>query len=284
MADVVAVTGGANGLGAGITRVFARAGHPISVIDIDPAVESLAEGLRREGLDVTATVGDVTEVDTCRSWMDGCIRTHGRIDVLVNNAGQVRFTPLSADLETALADFDSLWAVNTRAVFVLGRLAAHHMESQGSGHIINIATDHIHTCGFPHVVDHGDADGCAWASAPRRPMGGAQFDVYDASKWAINGFTQVWSLALRKKGVRVNSICLGATESEMMRQAIRTATGREATAEETASWMKADEVAGLILELHREGPSGRSGDNIGIWKDHPLKLLPSDPILDITSR
>ena len=279
--ETVLVTGGAHGLGAGIVRIFARSGARVRVLDIDPFVDAFAKDLRSAGLDVEASVGDVSDPQTARRWFESCIAETGRVDVLVNNAGQVRFTPLSADLDTALKDFDDLWALNTRAVFVMGRLAAEHMASQGSGHIINIATDHIHTCGHPHALDHSESPDCEWSSAPRRPMGGHQFDVYDSTKWALNGFTQVWSLALRKRGVRVNSICLGATESRMMHQAIRIAANREATAEEIASWMKADDVAEVILALHREGPAGRTGDNIGIWKDHPLVLPPPDPVLNL---
>jgi len=279
--ETILVTGGAHGLGAGIVRTFARSGARVRVLDIDPFVDAFAKDLRSAGLDVEASVGDVSDPQTARRWFESCIAETGRVDALVNNAGQVRFTPLSADLDTALKDFDDLWALNTRAVFVMGRLAAEHMVSHGSGHIINIATDHIHTCGHPHALDHSESPDCEWSSAPRRPVGGHQFDVYDSTKWAINGFTQVWSLALRKRGVRVNSICLGATESRMMHQAIRIAANREATAEEIASWMKADDVAEVILALHREGPAGRTGDNIGIWKDHPLVLPPPDPVLNL---
>ena len=279
--ETVLVTGGAHGLGAGIVRVFARSGVRVRVLDIDPYVDEVSKELRAAGFDVEASIGDVSDPQVARRWFESCVAECNRVDVLVNNAGQVRFTPLSADLETALQDFDDLWAVNTRAVFIMGRLAADHMATQGSGHIINIATDHIHTCGFPHALDHSDSPNCDWSSAPRRPMGGHQFDVYDSTKWAINGFTQVWSLALRKRGVRVNSICLGATESQMMHRAIRIGAGRDATAEEIASWMKADDVAEVILALHREGPAGRTGDNIGIWKDHPLVLPPADPVLNL---
>jgi NAD(P)-dependent dehydrogenase (short-subunit alcohol dehydrogenase family) len=182
-------------------------------------------------------------------------------------------------VDQAIEDFDAIWRVNTRAPFVMSRLVIPHMIERREGHIINIATDHIHTCGFPVALSHDPGSACQWASSPRRPVGAATFDVYDASKWALNGFTQAWSLALKRHGIRVNNICLGATDSEMMRQAIHTRAGRDATPEEISSWMPTEDVASVVLQLHGEGPSGRSGDNVGIWLGHDIVLPPPHPVM-----
>jgi len=277
--SVALITGAAVGFGRGLARVFGRAGHSLVLIDVRDELETTADELRRSGVDVLAVRGDVTDDATLRSLVDETIRTFGRLDVLINNAGQVRFTPIDAPIDTAITHVEELWRVNTRAPYVLGRLVIPHMMEARSGHIINIATDHIHTCGFPEVVTHEGSESCAWSGAPRRPLGPGPFDAYDASKWALNGLTQTWAHQLREYGVRVNNICLGATDSEMMREAVLFGRGRPASQREIDSWMPTDTVADVVLQLHDEGADGRSGDNVGIWLGHPIVLPPAHPVL-----
>lgn len=279
---VALITGTAVGFGRGLAEVFAGAGFDLSLVDKRPELTDTVQATENLGATVHSTRGDVTDDDVLRRLVDDTMSTFGRIDVLINNAGEVRFTPVDLPIERAIDDLEAIWRVNTRAPFVLGRLVMPSMIERGEGHIINIATDHIHTCGFPDVLAHAGDSTCQWASAPRRPVGAATFDVYDSSKWALNGFTQAWSLALRRHNVRVNNICLGATDSDMMRQAILTGRGRPATAEEIGSWMPTKDVANIVLELHREGPTGRSGDNVGIWLGHEIVLPPPHPVM--TSR
>src|SRR2546421_546028 len=64
---------------------------------------------------------------------------------------------------------------------------------------------------------------CPWRDQRRLPCGGASFDIYDASKWALNGLTFAWALALKQHGVRVNNLCLGATDTPMLRSFLGTA-------------------------------------------------------------
>lgn len=276
---VALITGAAVGFGRGLAGVFARAGFDLSLVDRSPISNDDIRNMVVDSTTVIHTVGDVTDDDVLRRFVNDSVSRFGRIDVLLNNAGEVRFTPIDLPVDRAIEDFEAIWRVNARAPFVLGRLVMPHMIERGEGHIINIATDHIHTCGFPIALLHEPDSPCQWAAAPRRPVGAAAFDVYDASKWALNGFTQAWSVALRRHGIRVNNICLGATDSDMMRQAIRTRLGRDATPEEIASWMPTEDVASVVLELHREGPSGRSGDNVGIWLGHDIELPPPHPVM-----
>jgi NAD(P)-dependent dehydrogenase (short-subunit alcohol dehydrogenase family) len=269
---VALITGAAVGFGRGLARVFGRAGFSLSLVDVRAELEATADEIRRTGTEVLSVSGDVTDDSVLRSVVERTIDTFGHIDLLINNAGQVRFSPIDLPIETAIAHLDELWRVNTRAPYVLGRLVIPHMIAAGSGHIINIATDHIHTCGFPEALSHEGSEDCAWSDAPRRPLGPGPFDAYDASKWALNGFTQNWAHELRKHGIRVNNICLGATDSEMMREAVLVGRGRPATAREIESWMPTEQVADVVRQLHDEGPDGRSGDNVGIWLGHPIEL------------
>jgi NAD(P)-dependent dehydrogenase (short-subunit alcohol dehydrogenase family) len=121
--------------------------------------------------------------------------------------------------------------------------------------------------------DHAGAPDCSWRDRPRPPGGGASFDLYDASKWGLNGLTQAWAAALRPHGVRVNNLCVGATDTDMLRSFL----GRAPDPAVEAMWLRPPDVAEVVLELLGEGPTGRSGDNIGLWAGHPLALPPPGP-------
>lgn len=260
--------------------MFDEAGFDLVLVDVvDTVLDTVLDTGSTDRTDHVRVVGDVTDDDVVTRLVSDTIGRFGRIDLLVNNAGRVRYTPVTTSPADAIESFDDLWRVNTRAAYVLGRLVIPHMVERRQGHIVNVSTDHVHTCGFPDALDHADAIDCPWHAAPRRPFGGPSFDAYDASKWALNGLTQVWSAALRRHGVRVNNLCLGATDTAMVRQAVRDLAGREPSTAEIASWMSPHDVAELVRELHDEGPSGRSGDNVGVWIGHPLRLGPAHPVL-----
>ena len=141
----------------------------------------------------------------------------GGIDLLVNNAAIVRQTsPLEDPWGQALDDSDAVVGVNFRGCFLTGRAAIPHLARQG-GDLINVTTDHIHTCGYPVEVEHEDGSECRWAGVRRPPLGGPRYDLYDASKWALKGLTNVWAAALAEHGVRVNSFGMGATDTPLIR-------------------------------------------------------------------
>jgi NAD(P)-dependent dehydrogenase (short-subunit alcohol dehydrogenase family) len=123
------------------------------------------------------------------------------------------------------------------------------MIDQRAGHIVNISTDHIYPTPGLRVQGHGG------------------MDLYNASKWALNGLTLDWAASLGPHGVRVNGLCLGATDTPMLRDI---AVG--APEKVVATWIKPDQICDLLLELLAEGPKGRSGHNLGCWVGHPLSL------------
>ena len=93
-------------------------------------------------------------------------------------------------------------------------------------------------------------------------------DTYDASKWGLNGFLLSWSKAGEPHNVRVNGICLGATDSHML----RSFTGEaNLTPEVIAGWMKPADVAQVVIDLMKDG---RSGYNIPVWRADPVVLTP----------
>ncbi|MDA2967171.1 MAG: SDR family NAD(P)-dependent oxidoreductase [Actinomycetota bacterium] len=261
------VTGAANGLGYAVAKSLAKAGASVSVCDKDSQVIEVAEELRQWSELVYAEVADVSQPVQIKSFVDNAARAMGGIDIVVSNAGIVRPTqPAKDSYERALQDFEDLISVNLRGVYLTGRAAIPHMLATG-GDIVNITTDHIHTCGWPEHLDHADAQECPWKDVQRAPVGSKNFDIYDSSKWGIKGITNAWSRALAPQKIRVNSFGMGATITPMFMSVLGNRPLPPGT-------MQADDVASLIVELIAEGPEGRTGDDVQVWAGHPTVLPP----------
>jgi NAD(P)-dependent dehydrogenase (short-subunit alcohol dehydrogenase family) len=260
------VTGAAVGLGNAFARALAAQGANLAVCDVRDEVKDL------EDLDVgvLAMEADVSNAEDVKRFVDAAIKRFGRIDVLVSNAGVWAASEATDDVDKTLADYDYLVGTNLKGVFMCGRAVIPHMIAQGGGEIINISTDHLHTCGSPYEWPHDDAPDCPWEH-PRPTGGGPAMDLYDAAKWGINGLTFGWAQALADRHIRVNAFCMGATDSYML----RSFHNFEPSEEEVASWMKAEDIARVMIELLEEGPTGRTGTNIGFAVGHPVVLPPA---------
>jgi 3-oxoacyl-[acyl-carrier protein] reductase len=273
---VVIVTGAAGGLGRVLTAHLASCGATIAACDVDPAVGEVTAGLAATGADVFPLLGDVSNAADVRRTVDAVVARSGRVDVLINNAAVYRATEPTDPWEQAVSDFDAVIGPNLLGAFLFGRAVAPLMASAGSGDIVNVSTDHVHNCGWPRAIAHDDAEGCPWSDA-RRPPGAVGMDLYDASKWALNGLTQNWARALRAHDVRVNALCIGSIDSPMKRSYAGYAPDDVLPPEVLARWVDPVRVAEVLVELLAEGPRGRSGENVGIWKGHPAVLPASDP-------
>ena len=262
------VTGAAAGLGKAFADACAAAGAVVSGLDIDPGIEAIADDLGdRGGL---VGVADLTDADSVRSFVDAAAARMGGLDIVVNNAGVVvKTAPVSDPWEKAVADFDAVVGVNYRGSYLVGRAAIPHLVQAGGGDIVNVTTDHVHTCGYPVAVDHAAAPDCRWAGTRRPPLGNAAYDLYDSSKWALKGLTNVWARGLAEHGVRVNSFAMGTTDTPMIRAHLQ-AKG----VAPPAGMLAADVVARLLVELLAEGAEGRTGDSVAIWPHHPAELPP----------
>ena len=260
---VALVTGAAVGLGNAFARALAAEGAQLSVCDIRAEIDDLAAAT---GTPVLATKADVANADDVRRVIDATLQRYGRIDILVSNAGVWAATLPTDSLAKTIKDYAYVVDTNLKGVFMFGRAVIPIMQKQGGGDIINICTDHVQTCGSPFELTHDDAPNCAWAGQPPRITGGgAAMDLYDASKWAHLGLTFAWAQALAADNIRVNAMCMGATDSYMLRSFHNFAPSPE----EEASWMKAPDVARLLVDLIRDG---RTGDYIGVAVGHPIVL------------
>ena len=151
--------------------------------------------------------------------------------------------------EKGLEDYAEVVGTNLYGVFLFGRAVAPLMLEQRSGHIVNVSTDHVYPV------------------PPERVWGHGGMDLYNASKWALNGLTLDWATTMKKRGVRVNALCMGATDTPMLRS-----FAGDVEDEVIASWMRPAEICEILIELLEEGPEGRSGHNIGLWVDRPRSL------------
>ena len=174
---VVLVTGGATGLGAQLSTVMAEAGA--SVVIIDMKVEEAA-GLA-DRLGATAETLDVRDADAATALVDRIACEHGRIDVLINNAGTDKTESIE---DLTQEDFDRVVAVNLRAPFVLSKAVFPLMREAGQGYVVNIVST---------------AAKRAWANA----------SAYHASKWGLLGLSHALHVEGRPLGIKVTALLAG---------------------------------------------------------------------------
>ena len=187
---IVIVTGAAQGIGAACARRFAREGARVVMADVaDAAGQALAAELQADY--VHCDVGDKAQVDALVAQV---LRQHGRIDVLVNNAGLFK----AADfLDVSEADFDAVLRVNLKGAFLVGQAVARAMAAAGRGAIVNMSS--VNSVLAIHNI----------AS-------------YNVSKGGLNQLTRAMALALADKGVRVNAVGPGTIATELAAQAVLT--------------------------------------------------------------
>jgi len=175
------VTGAARGLGAAIARRLSREGYRVAIVDTDG---DAARAQASELSGAVAFAADVTDEAAIETLLDA----FGDIpDVLVNNAGIVRFGPI---LEHSVEDFRKVIDVNLTGTFIVTRAVARRMVTRGSGAIVNITSLN--------------------AVAPSPDAG-----AYPASKAAVALLTQHFALALGPHGIRVNAVAPGFIDAGM---------------------------------------------------------------------
>lgn len=186
---VAIVTGGTRGIGSAIVRTFLNNGAKVALLGsqtetVARAIHALKEeNADHEVIGFAPSLIDEAEVSAT---FKAVYAQFGKIDVLVNNAGMSHHTPLQ---EITSAEYDQVVNLNLKAVFVCTKTATAYLE-ETKGVILN-ASSMVTVCGQNCGI------------------------MYPATKFAVNGMT--WSLAreLAPKGIRVNAVAPGITETEM---------------------------------------------------------------------
>jgi NAD(P)-dependent dehydrogenase (short-subunit alcohol dehydrogenase family) len=262
------VTGAAVGLGNAYATALAQAGVNVAVCDLRDEITSAPHQLEAHGVRALAWQGDVADPDLVRTVVDETKAKFGSIDILINNAGVWGASTADDDLDKSLADYERIVGTNLKGEYLFGRAVIPILIEQGTGgDIVNIATDHMVTCGTPDYACEHNPD-CPFGPPPRPTGGGDAMDLYDASKWALNGLLYGWAKALAPHRIRVNQFCMGATDSHML----RSFHNFEPSDEEVASWMKAEDNARVLVELLAEGPQGRNAQNLNFCMGRRVAL------------
>jgi len=265
------VTGAAVGLGSSYAKALAQEGVNIAVCDLREEIHEVAGSLRALGVNAVSYQGDVSDPDHVRTVVDGARAELGSIDILVNNAGVWGVSVADDDLDKSLEDYEQIVGTNLKGEYLFGRAVIPIMIEQGKGgEIVNIATDHMVTCGTPYFCCP-KLEACSWGDSPRPTGGGDAMDLYDAGKWGLNGLLYGWAKALAPHNIRVNAFCMGATDSHMLRGF----HDFDPSEEEVASWMLAEDNAQAMIDMLLEGPSGRNAQNVNFCIGRPVQLEPA---------
>lgn len=225
---IALVTGAGSGIGAAIAETFARVGATVLVADRDQAAgEKTTATINSSGGKAEFVLLDVAREEDCGKAAVEVIRKHGRLDVLVNNAG---IGHVGTILQTEGKDLDRLYAVNVRGVFNLCKAFLPSMLERKAGNIVNLAS-------IGGVV--GIKDRLA----------------YCTTKFAVVGLTKCVALDHAKDGIRVNCICPGRVETPFVSARLKEYPDPEKAYREMASTQaigrmgKPEEIAAAALYL-----------------------------------
>lgn len=183
---VAVVTGGTRGIGRAIA--LALAGEGCRVVVAGRGSSAAEEVVALGGGRVTFVRADVARPRDCERLVRTAVERHGRLDVLVNNAGVIR---LGTAESTSVEAWDEVLAVNLRGAFLCIRAAIPHLRRAGGGSIVNVSS-----------ID------ASWAEP--------QLAAYCASKAGLIGLTRSVALDHGPDGIRCNAVCPGYIETDML--------------------------------------------------------------------
>jgi NAD(P)-dependent dehydrogenase (short-subunit alcohol dehydrogenase family) len=196
---VILITGGASGLGREIALQSAELGARVAIIDTHAErLETTRADVARTAGDCIAMRSDITDEQQVVGAIQETVSKYGQLDTVVNSAGVYWKGPIT---ETPIEEFDRVFNVNVRGLYLVCREAARVMLPRKSGHIINIAS----------------------IAAER---GILHESVYSPSKWAVRGIGSCLALELGPEGIRVSTIFPGGMDTNFWENDPRRLSGQ----------------------------------------------------------
>jgi NAD(P)-dependent dehydrogenase (short-subunit alcohol dehydrogenase family) len=241
---VAIVTGSGANIGEACARALAGAGAHVVLADIAVArAQGVAESIAAAGGKASAMPLDLADEASIRALIDGVIDSHGRIDILHNNAADTRLEQMAADaslLDLDAAIWDRAFQVNARGTMLMIKAVAPHMIAGGGGSIINTST------------------GVALTGDINNPS-------YSASKAAVNALTRNAAVQFGRFNIRVNAVAPGLVLSPLAREMM--------TPEQIGMVQRhvllpresvPEDIAGAVLFLASDAASFVTGQIIGV--------------------
>ena len=219
MSKVILVTGASSGIGEATARLLAKQGHRLVIgARRTERLEALAQAIRAEGGSVECRALDVTRREDVQAFADAALKLHGRIDVIINNAGVMPLSPLAS---LKVDEWDRMIDVNIRGVMYGIAAVLPTMQAQGSGQVINISS-----IGGLFVVPTGA--------------------IYCATKYAVRAISD--GLRQEHDNLRVTCVYPGVVESELA-DTITDASAAEAMESFRQIALKPDAIAAAIAHV-----------------------------------
>jgi NAD(P)-dependent dehydrogenase (short-subunit alcohol dehydrogenase family) len=240
------VTGAAAGIGRAACLALAAEGARVACVDLDAAGgEATADAVRGAGGEAVFLRADVAREDDHAAYVRAATERWGGIDAFLNNAGWQGAVAPVTDYPTDV--FDKVMAINVRGVFLGLKHVLPGMVARGAGAVVNTASLGAH-------------------------IGSRDLAPYAASKHAVMGLTKSAAIEVARRGVRVNAVCPGPVDTEMIRaieagQAPEDAPAlraRRAAAIPAGRYATPEEVADLMLYLVSDRARHVTGQGVHI--------------------
>ena len=189
------VTGGASGIGKGVSNLLLERGARIAAIDLnEKSLQAEIASLKKNTENISTFVCDVTNRNSLAKTVNSIESELGPIEILVNAAGVIAAKGFEDTLISRIEDWDLTYSVNVKGTVIASELIAENMKLRRRGKIVNIAS-------------HGG----------RRGAGGS-LSAYTASKAAVIHYTQSLAIDMAPHNINVNSVCPGTIWTPMWEQ------------------------------------------------------------------